>query len=390
MQKQCAQRWFSVLALAGFAKQLREELQVRKMSRAHLLKLMDTQHDRLKVLAQTSKFVADALKFHEALQEQKTQERFQMLAHAIKLRSKVKIKRQRAQVIAQCLSRWNVPARCFARFRKYLMVVRMLQRWWRETSKHLKEQRDCIFKRWQWLDMVKMGAGTSKKATLVLSRFSNLGVEGDPADTQLRNRFIEYELRNRRYEVLPRIYLWEHDFKAWFQVMRSHRIAKQEAKKKGENIAGIPAPLIRWPPMRPTFMPPGHLRSEEKGGECPSWCPGRKGDQQILQMAEQFRQNPAAWHVCPKIQKRGKDANGTVEDAEQAMSIFGPPPSTADLQQWGAEPGALPGVHACGISRVRHGGEPRAWASSLVAASSAHEVGFRPVSVFVNPSTFKL
>jgi len=413
VQKQCAQRWFSVLLMAGFAKQLREELQVRKMSRVSLLMLMETQHERLKVLGQTSKFVADALKFREALQEQQNRERFEMVAHMLKRKLRVKIRRQHTKVIARCLSSWKLPARCFISLRKYASLIKMLQRWWRETSKHLKEQRDHIVRRWlrlehpeQFLETAKPGAGMSsaaahdsvtvkKKATLAAARmtsfgFNPLGGEDDPITSQRRNRCVEYELRYRRYELLPRIYLWEDDFEAYLQGMKKWRIAKQEAKEKGENVEQVPAPLVQWPPMRPTYAIPGHLRSEEKGGECPPWCPGRVGDQQILDMAEQFRRNPAAWHVCPFIKARGHDARGTPDDAEQAMGMYGPPPSTADLQQWGAEPGGLPGIHAHGRSRVRHGGEPRTWASSLFAASSGHVVGFRPVSALANPSALKM
>merc|ERR1719379_2609444 len=116
--------------------------------------------------------------------------------------------------------------------------------------------------------------------------------------------------------------------------------------------------IFRWPPARPTFMPPAHFRDHDQGKPCRESCPGRHGDLEILDMWKRARKNPENYTRIPdKKTKRssvvaganGFPANAGDEAAEAnvQVSLYGPPPSTAEDKRFGAEMD-MPGIHQQG------------------------------------------
>lgn len=203
-------------------------------------------------------------------------------------------------------------------------------------------------------------------------------------DQHTRTRFIENELRARRYFLLPKLERWEQDREAWKKDMEEWSMEVEADHLMGHHVG---LDLFRWPPNRPTFMPPTHFRDHQdpaSGKPCPESCPGRKGDIMILDMWKRARENPENFLRIPEKEKvpekgsaggrRGKRKT-VYEDHKPSCGPYGPPPSTPDQKKLGAVTD-MPGVHIQESMPALHGGQPRAWVSQMAVASTSM-VGFK-------------
>lgn len=133
----------------------------------------------------------------------------------------------------------------------------------------------------------------------------------------VRLRFIEHELRARRYFLLPHLKIWEQDSARWrsdmqlqIENIRVHQVLGLEAKQDESCI-------FSWPPVRPTHMPPAHFQSEAKGAPCHPNCLGKRGDQEILKMWRRCHRCPngEGWTEIPRcapVRAAGADAKRVV------------------------------------------------------------------------------
>merc|ERR1712107_195448 len=112
----------------------------------------------------------------------------------------------------------------------------MLQRWWRDVSKRLKDIRDRISKRWERLERAELTRELNKAAPLPkrggIAQAPQLPLEEkiqlEKLSDAVRLRFIENEMRARRYLLLPQIQLWQQEVKEWraaCQEWTDHRTA---------------------------------------------------------------------------------------------------------------------------------------------------------------------
>lgn len=339
-QRQFARQWTTAIVLSGFLRTSQQELAMRKMSTADMLKYVEENEDRLKKSGNLSEFVQDAVRLSTTLREPTIQIKFDMVAKMFRFRRRVAARRNHAQVIYKSLFAWRNAGRVIITFLYYIQGVRRVQRWWRAVRRRLHEHRDHVSRRWIKLEREK----------LLLEATNRVGLRLRPKITPLaedvRKKFIEEELRARRYLLLPQIELWEADKKAWRREVQEWNETNEAYRLLDKSRTRLP--LFRWPPARPSYMPPHHTRycDEATGKNCPEWCPGRKGDADILDMFERARKDPTDWmKICTKanpgeerksVRMSSTHAMDAMLRTTDSLTMFGPPPSTADMNNFGA------------------------------------------------------
>merc|ERR1719174_758597 len=105
--------------------------------------------------------------------------------------------------------------------------------------------------------------------------------------------------------------------------------------------------IFRWPPCRPSFMPPAHFQDHEQSKACREMSWGRRGDEEILEMWKRARQSPENYTRIPTVNTmrslrtsmvEGKGMQTAEEAAAAAQNgLYGPPPSSAEQKRFGAE-----------------------------------------------------
>jgi len=184
-----------------------------------------------------------------------------------------------AKVVANSLKAWQVAGRCFVLFRKFAQRIVRVQRWWRSVAKHLHEVLDRINKRFMALEkadlMRKLGGKASSSSegrrSTTLSLEDKIALER--VEEPLRLKFIENDLRARRYNLLPQIYLWEAEVRQWHLDYQEWQSANEAHKAMG---TGSVSGFFRWPPNRPSCIP-------------------RESDEEIMEMVRVSRRNPKGW-----------------------------------------------------------------------------------------------
>lgn len=159
---------------------------------------------------------------------------------------------------------------------------------------------------------------------------------GETLDEAVRLRFLEHELRARRYGLLPAIQVWEMDCKRWRSEVDAWRQTR-EAHLVMESNAYLAQPVFGFPPMRPSYLPAAF-------GEH-----ALEGDKQILDMWRRARRHPngGGW---AKIISGTLDQAGDQAKGEHPMDkdLTFDDVSTADLAIWGIEPCLLPCLQGSG------------------------------------------
>lgn len=257
----------------------------------------------------------------------------------------IRERRRKAQVLLKCLLDWQ-KGRCITTMLQFAQRVRKLQGWWRRCMQRVHEARDKVSRRWERLERAELTRELSRvdnpkfgqrlsTAKLTLEEKIQVEVIEEP----VRLRFIEHELRARRYLLLPCMQVWEQDLNRWRHEWEEWSDLRSVCKNL-DHCRHLEQPL-RWPPTRPSYMPPSHQSEEARGVPCPEWCHGRKGDREILDMWRRCRENPRQnfWHdLSTRIRKR----DGGPPKAQKA-DLFGDT-KDEDLAKWGVNMASMPGL----------------------------------------------
>merc|ERR1712176_1238079 len=65
---------------------------------------------------------------------------------------------------------------------------------------------------------------------------------------------IEHELRARRYNLLPQIFIWQEDLRRWQAEVHDWEATREASHVLGHN-AHLERDVFRWPPTRPSYLP---------------------------------------------------------------------------------------------------------------------------------------
>merc|ERR1712008_341698 len=156
---------------------------------------------------------------------------------------------------------------------------------------------------------------------------------GDMISEAARVRFVEHELRARRFLLLPRL-LFSRDDTAKFAAQASKVIkdARQQrnagkAKPALTGDAGISCP---------SYLPPAHPQTEAHFVYCPETCLGRRGDEEILAMVRTARSQPDGWTVIEKrSMNSGTSGHRGKGSSSERVSPFGDSVAAEELDRWG-------------------------------------------------------
>jgi hypothetical protein len=261
---------------------------------------------------------------------------FGMVAKRFIYKKRKAAARRAAQVMHKSLHAWQNAGRTIVTLLEYLRGVKHVQRWWRNVRRLLQEQRDIISRRWLKLERERLRLEASKATS---GRRAPAATIAD----DVRKKFIENELRARRYYLLPQIDLWLADQLSWRREVQEWNEMNEAYRLLDKSRTRLP--LFRWPSARPSYMPSQH--TSECDACCSKCCPGRKGDAEILDMFERARKDPTDWMKI-SIRAHNDDPRKTIKwNASDSMDavfrisdvpgagMFGPPPSTADMQKYG-------------------------------------------------------
>jgi hypothetical protein len=379
------QRWTTSIALASFLSRVREEVQLHRMDTSKMLQYVQRNQSRLATV-KSSNFVKHAMHLNDALNDQQVQQSFHCIAQMFRYRKAVQAKRAQASIVSSVMMGWRNAGRVWKALLTYRQSVYKIQTWWRTVRKRLRDNRDFVARRWIKLERAELLAELNKSQKQEAQDFRKSGRKQTVRmmDEAERLRFIEHELRARRFNLLPVIDRWEEDRKSWQSDLDEWHATNAAYNCLGKSRKGLP--MFRWPPIRPSYLPPRHIH--EDGVKCSENCHGTKGDAIILEMWKRARNDPNDFTVIDcnhghtdMSQKSGRMTrcfdNEGLEVANGLCNIYGPPPSTAEQQKFGGL-SDLPGVHIQQMMPAMHGGEAKSWVLTMAAATSAEMVGFRP------------
>jgi len=305
-----------------------------------------------------------------------------LMVHRFRCKLQIGQRRKAAQMMHAAMGSWRHGGRFYVHLIKHMAKIKYSQRWWRRCRARLKEVRDGVSKRWikleraEWTRELNKAApppgqahragatsSTHRKGLVAMSspvHSLEERVLWHMVDEAKRLRFIEHELRARRFFLLPEIQLWEKEVISWrakvddFQENVDVRKAIGLGARPGSQ-AGVKLEF-RWPPVRPSYLPPEHPITEVKGlSICGDKCIGRVGDQEILGWWNRLRNHPEGkgWREIPKpklfngpgkTKKRSSTKVGRCdEDLKPAARPFGEA-GDEELLQWGVDPSRMPGL----------------------------------------------
>lgn len=393
-RREFVHQWATTICLTGFVQRAREELALRRMCTSDMLKYVEKHRDRLIGYGKESAFMKRAVQINADLKQPFLQSKFLCLVKMVQYKKAIATQRKRASTIFDFMKRMKHSGKIIISFNAFRKSVVDIQKWWQGVKKSLHEQRDQVAKRWMRIERAELMAEDKRKqeqqaksepAVLNSTRLKDaklraateriIGKRMPVLDEATRLRFIESELRTMRYMLLPQIDLWKEDRRRWKAQIQDWGHVKEAHQVLGRSARSSCIGLFRWPPVRPSFMPPAHYRDHDQvaGRMCPESCPGRSGDSMILDMWKRARQSPDNYKRIPdlgahkaKIPEQRARA-GT--DAVPQIGLYGPPPSTADQKRLGCMTD-MPGVHIpAGSMSQLHEGQPKDWAAQMAAAS---------------------
>lgn len=379
MRSILAEQWIRLFMVTSVTQQLQKGLHLTKLDHQDQMTFLAKQHPSSHRILMRSATAKRAVEMDELSRNLKPFSKcLATLVVCFKTALRVRKQRQNANCVLDCMIHWQFAGRAFVAMRRFATWIRKLQRWWRQASKRLKEIRNGVCARWEKLEKAALLEEEQKRQESYAKTGARFwGTPSASSSEAVRMRFVENELRARRVELLPLLYIWEEDVRKWRKDLEEWRETRAAHKALGVDGGGC----FRWPPTRPSYIPPSHPNHEAWGSECPEECPGRRGDAQILEMWRAARKHPKGegWKkipcaACGDCAKKFSDAKakpsgsrskasksktwegGSAEASKDLdglagrgstsayVSPFGEVATDEELRHWGVDAATLPGL----------------------------------------------
>ncbi|CAJ1410163.1 unnamed protein product [Effrenium voratum] len=366
-----AAKWFGLIWAAGFLQQIKQDQRQRKVPVLERVSYFKENEDNM--LVKRSKMTApqmrEALRMETVVQSPAVSRLFTSYVASMKLKRNIMTAKSNARKVYQALRSWQVAGRVIFALKNVAFQARKLQRFWRACSVRLREQRERIAQRWERMERQELAQELSKwerppTHNHAGQRISSASLTLEDRVTMemipkvVRMTFLEHEMRARRYFLLPAIANWEEDCTKWQEDYAQRLETKRAYQAMGQEFEDRPEHAFTFPPSRPMHLPPAHPVGEaSRGAICSISCPGRRGDEEILDMWKRCRQDPTSWKQVPRAglkeyaTKKVKDK--PKEDAMQFTSLdallnndkdqnFGDAPET-EAKAYGVDDALMPG-----------------------------------------------
>lgn len=318
-----AARWIIDFAMLSFVFLAHEEIKLRvKLKGKQMEKYIKKNEPRLLRSVTTTNFSKSAICISQALRDPERRGRMLMISAMFGKVIRRAERRVQSTRMAECLVKWRGCGKLFLLLKRYAAQIKFIQGWWRYRRAKLQEAKMKFAKR--WLNMERaiiirdiktrdLQANAPKEPNLPFQKSSpsrdgtphSRGATATPNSRgnkkkakqhseqaipmeeriqlqlipeETRMTFIEHELRARRFAMLPEIILWEQDFKSW-----TREVAAFQEHERALNVMGVGGAthaFFRFPPARPTYLPP------EFGPEK------AKGNEELFDMIRRCRANP--------------------------------------------------------------------------------------------------
>jgi len=353
-----AQHWFRTCVLAASVANMAEDLKLSRMP----------QEERMRYMAQRrasngrmgGQMMQQAVFLNQILEDEESCHKIGLITAVVKNRIRIMEARKQTRTIFDCLSSWKVAGPCFMITKKIYCRIVLLQRWWRTTSRHLREVRDHVSRRWERLERTQLVQELTRASGPPPSRLKGAPappkmtledrIESEKIEDSVRLRFIENELRIRRYRLLTQIFMWEEEVVRWRTQQREWNSTREAHLALGKEAPA--RRIFHWPPVPPSYLPKLHAVSEAQGLPCTESCPGRQGDEDILNMLRAARRKQATFTHMPRKgsvpefragSRRASAAAGRQGSTPTGSSMFGDA-EDEDLQRWGVNASSMPGL----------------------------------------------
>ncbi|CAE7512756.1 unnamed protein product [Symbiodinium microadriaticum] len=324
-----AAKWFTLIWAAGFLRQIQQDQKQRKVPVLERVEYLRENSDNL--LVKRSRLTAgqmkEALRMETVVQSPAVSRLFTSYVASMKMKRNITKAKANAKKVYQALRSWQVAGRVIFALKNVAFQARKIQRFWRACSARLREQREKVAQRWEKLERHELTQELSKWERPAGQRNSNacltledkIAMELTPKAVRLT--FVENELRARRYFLLPAIANWEQECIRWNEEYAARLETKRAYQALGqeEGFMEKPEHAFSFPPSRPMHLPPAHpLGEAARGAICSLGCPGRKGDEEILDMWRRCRQDPTGWKKVPRTGMKDFVIKKTKTDRSQA------------------------------------------------------------------------
>eukprot|EP00931_Biecheleriopsis_adriatica_P123364 TRINITY_DN983_c0_g1_i1.p1 TRINITY_DN983_c0_g1~~TRINITY_DN983_c0_g1_i1.p1 ORF type:complete len:752 (+),score=162.55 TRINITY_DN983_c0_g1_i1:208-2256(+) len=306
-------KWISLMWAVGWLEQLRQDLALKKLPSSERLEYIKSNEDKLliKRSAVSNKQQGEAIKFEEVSASPTVARIVTCTVANVKLKKRIRQARASAQLACNALRAWQVAGRVIFSLKNVVHKARIIQRFWRQCSVQLRAVRESIAARWEKLERQELAIELSKFAQassggkFKASESSGLSLEEriniELVTKNARQTFLEHELRARRYFVLPQIAQWKSECVKWQNDFNAYLETKRAYETLGKEYDVKPEHSFSWPPARPMHAPPNHPIGETaRGAICSFGCPGRRGDEEILDMWRRCRADPTSWKRLPR------------------------------------------------------------------------------------------
>lgn len=356
-------RWLTICCVVSWLRAAHEEMELNKMDMQARINYVE--NHVMKSRRSSSVVMQQVAFFGEIMMNEQLIRAMRLFVSVVKAKQRIMEQRKNSKMVYSSLLHWKIAGPFFIGIKQLAWQIRKLQSWWRLCVRRLHALRDGISKRWEKIERKEVYSELCKDRSVKvrgMKKITENEIMQEMITESTRTHFIEQELRARRYFMLPKIYLCEEDTRK-FKVQTQSMVETRNV----HFAMGIKPPETSPTYVgmdRPSYLPCAHLQSEARGGCCPEWCLGRKGDEDILSMIRTARQNRngEGWTKIPQRRQsmaRARPSGRTsAQRATAAPRIsevfrrerfsveqatpFGEVAGDEELRKWGAGPEELP------------------------------------------------
>lgn len=252
------QSWLTILAIAGFAHCLKEEMNFGKLSCRQKNRHID-RHSK-DIAAKTifcGTLMRQTIEIREKLTLPAAVNGFALLSCMLAKKVHVTQRRNHAKVMSFCLTSWSTSGVLFTTMKRMAHGIRLLQRSWREWRVKLRKMLNQVTSRWVALERQVIvrelrEASNKSKAVETLTYENQIALKR--VEDHARLHFLIHEMRARRYFLLPKLRIWAEEQQKW-EATSLQRKREMECIKFLGGQPDEELPLFLFVPPAPSYQP---------------------------------------------------------------------------------------------------------------------------------------